>query len=162
LRDLIVTEYGVADLRGKTEAEAIAAMLSVSDSRFQEALLAQAKSAGKIDKSWRIPEACRHNTPERIENTLKPARQDGILSAFPFGTDFTETEQRLLPALKILKELSYSKKHLTGLLLKGLLAGKPSSCHAACLERMNLGSVGTFKDFLYQKLLQAALLRTDT
>jgi len=162
LRDLIVTEYGVADLRGKTEAEAIAAMLSVSDSRFQEALLAQAKSAGKIDQSWRIPEAGRHNTPERIENTLKPARQDGILSAFPFGTDFTETEQRLLPALKILKEQSYSTKHLTGLLLKGLLAGKPASCHAACLERMNLGSAGTFKDFLYQKLLQAALLRTDT
>ena len=32
LRDIIVTEYGVADLRGKSDADVIAAMLQVADS----------------------------------------------------------------------------------------------------------------------------------
>src|SRR6266566_3684464 len=33
LRDIVVTEYGVADLRGKTDRDVIAAMLAVADSR---------------------------------------------------------------------------------------------------------------------------------
>src|SRR5689334_6194745 len=36
LRDIIVTEYGIADLRGKSDADVIAAMLRVVDSRFQD------------------------------------------------------------------------------------------------------------------------------
>jgi len=48
LRDVIVTEYGVADLRGKSDAEVIAAMLAVTDSRFQDGLMRQAKDAGKL------------------------------------------------------------------------------------------------------------------
>ena len=35
LRDVVVTEYGVADLRGKTDRDVVAAMLAVADSRFQ-------------------------------------------------------------------------------------------------------------------------------
>ena len=38
LRDVFVTEYGVADLRGKSDADVIAAMLQVADSRFQDEL----------------------------------------------------------------------------------------------------------------------------
>ncbi len=59
LRDIIVTEYGVADLRGKSDAEVIAAMLCVTDSRFQDALLSKAKTAGKIDRGYEIPAAQR-------------------------------------------------------------------------------------------------------
>ncbi len=33
LRDIVVTEYGVADLRGKTDSEVIAAMLAICDTR---------------------------------------------------------------------------------------------------------------------------------
>ena len=40
----MVTEYGVADLRGRTDEECIAALLNISDSRFQEPLLARALS----------------------------------------------------------------------------------------------------------------------
>src|SRR6202023_2477250 len=43
LRDVIVTEYGVADIRGKSDADVIAAMLAVTDSRFQDELARQAK-----------------------------------------------------------------------------------------------------------------------
>src|SRR5262249_4993588 len=47
LRDIVVTEYGIADLRGRTDEECIAALLDIADSRFQEELLAKAKVAGK-------------------------------------------------------------------------------------------------------------------
>jgi hypothetical protein len=48
LRDVVVTEYGIGDLRGKSDRDVIVAMLSIADSRFQNELLASAKKAGKI------------------------------------------------------------------------------------------------------------------
>ena len=57
LRDIVVTEYGVADLRGKSDADVIAAMLQVADSRFQNELARQAKDAGKLPKNYEIPAA---------------------------------------------------------------------------------------------------------
>ncbi|MGY3648228.1 hypothetical protein ACVWW2_003519 [Bradyrhizobium sp. LM4.3] len=39
LRDIFVTEYGVADLRGKSDADVIAGMLAIADSRFQGELV---------------------------------------------------------------------------------------------------------------------------
>ena len=96
-----MTEYGVADLRGKTDRDVIAAMLAVADSRFQDELLRRAKDAGKIESEFELPAACRDNTPERIARALAPAREQGLLPQFPFGTDFTATEQRLIPALRL-------------------------------------------------------------
>src|SRR5213083_1712326 len=54
LRDVFVTEYGIADVRGKSDAEVIAAMLGVSDSRFQDDLARAAKDAGKLPKNHEI------------------------------------------------------------------------------------------------------------
>src|SRR5580698_10191726 len=99
LRDIIVTEYGVAALRGKSDAEVIAAMLQVADSRFQDELARQAKDAGKLPANFEIAKAFRDNYPERIAKALRPARQAGLLPSFPFGSDFTDVEQRLIPAL---------------------------------------------------------------
>ncbi len=94
MRDVIVTEYGVADLRGQSDADVIAAMLGVADSRFQDDLMRQAKDAGKLPKGFAIPVAHRENHPDRITRALKPAREAGLLPSFPFGSDFTDTEQR--------------------------------------------------------------------
>src|SRR5437763_10060664 len=66
LRDVFVTEYGVADVRGKSDAETIAAMLQVTDSRFQNELTKIAKDAGKLPKAFEIPAAHRENFPDRI------------------------------------------------------------------------------------------------
>src|SRR5450631_4200610 len=112
LRDIIVTEYGVADLRGKSDADVIAAMLGVADSRFQNELTRQAKDAGKLPKNFEIPAAHRENFPERIANALKPARDAGLLPSFPFGSDFTDVEQRLIPALQLLQETQRSPQRL--------------------------------------------------
>jgi hypothetical protein len=38
------------------------------------------------------------NFPEQITDALKPARGQGFFPAFPFGSDLTEEEQRLIPA----------------------------------------------------------------
>ena len=100
LRDMIITEYGIADIRGKSDREVIAAMLAITDSRFQDELLRQAKDAGKIERSFTLPKSARDNTPDAIARALKPAAEAGLLPTFPFGTDFTAVEQRLIPALQ--------------------------------------------------------------
>ena len=73
LRDVFVTEYGIADVRGKSDAEVIGAMLAIADSRFQDELARQAKDAGKLPKGHEIPAVHRENFPERIAAALKPA-----------------------------------------------------------------------------------------
>ncbi|MGL4559283.1 MAG: acetyl-CoA hydrolase/transferase C-terminal domain-containing protein, partial [Afipia sp.] len=123
LRDVIVTEYGIADLRGKSDADVIAAMLCVTDSRFQTELMQLAKDAGKLPKGYEIPAAHRENFPDRIAAALKPARDAGLLPAFPFGSDFTEVEQRLIPALQSLKEATASKLSLLELAWQGFRMG---------------------------------------
>jgi len=32
----VITEYGIADLRGRTDEEVITALVEIADSRFQE------------------------------------------------------------------------------------------------------------------------------
>ena len=159
LRDVVVTEYGIADLRGKTDREVIAAMLAVADSRFQNDLLARARQAGKIEQTFALPKACRDNTPERIARALGPAREQGLLPRFPFGTDFTATEQRLLPALALLRASSPLRR--AGLIAKGLFSEKPSPEVAECLARMGLETPSGARDHLYAALLQAALESTS-
>jgi acyl-CoA hydrolase len=157
LRDIVVTEYGVADLRGKTDEDVIAAMLAIADSRFQPELMRAAKDAGKLPRDYEIPAAHRDNTPARIEGALSPLRARGLLPAFPFGTDFSETEQRLLPALEVLKNASVSPLRLAGLAASGVFA---RAAEPEPLARMGLDSPKTLSDRLYRLLLIAALERT--
>ncbi len=157
LRDIVVTEYGIADLRGKSDAEVIAAMLCVSDSRFQDELMRQAKAAGKLPLGYEIPSAHRTNTPERIARALAPLREKGLLPEFPFGTDFTATEQRLIPALQSLQQASSSPAALLSLLWRGLSAS--STEDADCLARMGLDAPATMREHLYRWLLRGALRR---
>lgn len=159
LRDVVVTEYGVADLRGKSDADVIAAMLSVTDSRFQSGLMKRAKDSGKLPKSYQIPAIHRDNTPERVAAALKPAHEAGLLPPFPFGSDFTETEQRLIPALQLLKDASASPAQLVGLLLRGLV-GSSDAGAAEALARLQLDQPKSLQDYVYRALVSAALSRT--
>jgi hypothetical protein len=158
LRDIVVTEYGVADLRGKADADVIAAMLNVTDSRFQAELMRQAIDAGKLPRDHQIPAAHCDNTPARIAAALSPARKAGLLPSFPFGSDFTEIEQRLIPALEILRDASRSPLALIGLLMDGLRPGDASVQPA--LARMGLDHPNTFSDRLYRALVNGALKRS--
>jgi hypothetical protein len=159
LRDIIVTEYGVADLRGKSDAEVIAAMLRVTDSRFQPELARQAKEAGKLPKDHEIPAAHRENSPERIAGALKPAREAGLLPSFPFGSDFTDAEQRLIPALQWLQDAQRTPKRLPGLLWQGW-THLPDADDVECLARLGLDRPATWPERAYRALVTAALVRS--
>lgn len=159
LRDVIVTEYGVADLRGKSDADVIAAMLTVSDSRFQNELMRQAKDAGKLPRNFEIPGAHRENYTERIADALKPARDSGLLPSFPFGTDFTEVEQRLIPALQLMKETTAHPAKLLRLAWQGLFS-KPDTEAGEALARLQLDVPKSLSDRLYRALVIAALKRS--
>ena len=159
LRDTVVTEYGVADLKGKSDADVIAAMLQVADSRFQAELARQAKDAGKLPRAFEIPPAYRENTPERIARALKPARQAGLLPSFPFGSDFTETEQRLFPALQLLQAAQRAPRNLPGLLWRGFFR-TPDAADNECLARLGLDRPATLAEHAYRALVSAALMRS--
>ena len=160
LRDVFVTEYGVADVRGKSDADVIAAMLQVADSRFQGELGRQAKDAGKLPKNFEIPAPCRENFPERITRALSPAREAGVLPSFPFGSDFTAVEQRLIPALQILQEAQRSPQRLAGLLWQGL-TGRLGVADRECLARLGLDRPATLSERAYRALVSAALVRSQ-
>jgi acyl-CoA hydrolase len=159
LRDVFVTEYGVADVRGRSDEDVIAAMLGIADSRFQDELARQARDAGKLPKGFEIPAAHRENFPERIAAALKPAREAGLLPSFPFGSDFTEAEQRLIPALQLLQAAQRTPAKLPGLLWEGLTR-TPTSAGDECLARLGLDRPKTLSERFYRALVSAALART--
>lgn len=154
LRDIVVTEYGVADVRGKTDQEVIQAMINVADSRFQGRLLRQAKAARKIPPAYRIPDRFRNNVPERLEAGLAPFKMSGRFPAFPFGTDLTDEELVLGKALTELKEVLRARRmpRLPLRRLKALL--NPPREAQPYLTRLNLDHPSNFRE----KLLQTAVL----
>ncbi|MCK1480379.1 acetyl-CoA hydrolase [Bradyrhizobium sp. 197] len=159
LRDIFVTEYGVADLRGKSDADVIAGMLAITDSRFQGELVRVAKDAGKLPRGYEIPAGHRENHPERITSALKPARDAGLLPSFPFGCDFTEVEQRLIPALEMLQGAQRSPQALASLLWQGLIR-TPDGADEACLARLGLDRPATWAERGYRALVSAALAQS--
>ena len=159
LRDIFVTEYGVADIKGKSDADVIAAMLQVADSRFQGELARQAKDAGKLPNNFEIPAAYRENHPDRIAGALKPAREAGLLPSFPFGSDFTDVEQRLIPALQLLQDAQRSPQRLPGMLWQGFTRS-PDAADRECLARLGLDQPATFSERAYRALVNAALARS--
>lgn len=158
LRDIIVTEYGVADLRGLSDADVIAAMLSITDSRFQDDLLQKARAAGKIAKAYEIPAAFRNNRPERLAAALGSLAASGDLPAFPFGTDFTEVEQRLLPALGRLKAARPAQ--LFSFVTRGISA-RATSDQTECLARLDLATPRSLKERFFRWLVLGAMVTSS-
>jgi hypothetical protein len=155
LRDIVITEYGIADLRGKTDAEVAGALIQVADSRFQDGLVRQAQRAGKLSADYVVPPLFRNNTPQAIEQCLTPYKTKGLFNRFPFGTDFTEEELVIGRALKALKKKAASKPKIAQLL------AQPLACSAATLvpylRRMRLDTPRGLEERLYARLLRAEL-----
>jgi acyl-CoA hydrolase len=162
LRDIVITEYGVADLRGRTDEEIIMALLPIADSRFQETLLAQARAAGKIRPDYRIPDACRDNTPERLERTLAGHRRQGFFSEYPFGTDLTADEVALARALRHLDATSATTWGKFRTAASALLRGRPAARHTTALRRMGLEHPATWGARLEQRLVVLGLDATGS
>jgi acyl-CoA hydrolase len=156
LRDLVVTEYGIADLRGRTDEEIIIALLNVADSRFQDALLSRARAAGKIRADYRIPDAFRNNLPQRLTRALRGHRQQGYFSEYPFGTDLAEEEIVLARALKFLDGRTGSPWERVKTAAASL-AATPASRHTSALKRMGLDQPRGLSERLQRRLVVFAL-----
>jgi len=159
LRDLAITEYGIADLRGRTDSECVAAMLNIADSRFQDGLLTAAKRANKIDAGYRIPDEYRRNTPQRLDASFAAQRAAGLFSEYPFGTDLTREEIDLARALRWLKENTAGTAARLGTIARALLSAARDEDRGH-LERLKLGAPVDFKERLTAKLVGLALART--
>ncbi|MGA9334585.1 MAG: acetyl-CoA hydrolase/transferase C-terminal domain-containing protein [Rudaea sp.] len=157
LRDVFVTEYGIADVRGKSDEECIMAMLSISDSRFQSSLAAKAKANGKLRPDFVVPDPWRKNTPQRLAQNLGPLRQKGLFPDFPFGCDFSDEEQQLLPALTRLQRLSQHKGKLAGFLLASMWTRASIDGFTPLLHRMGLDRPRGLRERLWRRLLLRAL-----
>ncbi|MBL8250046.1 MAG: acetyl-CoA hydrolase [Candidatus Competibacter sp.] len=158
LRDIVITEYGIADLRGRSDKEVIAALLNIADSRFQAELLEEAKRADKLPKDYRIPERHRHNTPERVRAWAEPHQRNGLLPDFPLGTDFTEEEIVLEKVLSGLKRRLASKTRLGAAVVKALAVGPAPQSAERYLSRLRLERPKGLKERVLRKLVLAELI----
>lgn len=156
LRDIVVTEYGIADLRGQTDSEVITRLLAVCDSRFQESLIEQAKSAGKLARDFQLDARFTDNTPQRLEAVR--AGYEQLFAEYPLGTDFTVEEQDLLRALNWLKSKFKLSEALE--LGKAALEAPGPEGYERHLVRMQLDQPQGLKEELYQRLLLAGLAVT--
>ena len=155
LRDLFVTEYGVADLRGQPDGEVVKRLIAIADSRFQDELVKQAKAHGKLEADYSVPDRYRQNLPEVLEAKLHPWAEAGLLPDFPFGTDLTDDELHMVRAMKRIKHASQHPSELLTMAVKALWDDKEAP--QAYLERLGLADAHSFKDLLIRRLFAGNL-----
>jgi acyl-CoA hydrolase len=160
LRDVFVTEYGIADLRGKSDEDCVLAMLAITDARFLDGLVAQAKRAGKLPPKFSVPDRWRHNTPARLQEALRSFRARGLFGGFPFGSDFTEEERHLLLALQWLKRGAGGTVAKATLLGRALLADRALPEDEGALRRIGLVSPRGMRGHLVRRLVALGLAMT--
>ncbi len=158
LRDIAITEYGIADLRGRSDQDCTMAMLQLTDARFQASLLAQARAAGKLGSDAALPSGSADSRPERLAARLGPFRRDGSLPDFPMGSDFTPVEQRLVPALAWLKRQSALPAGKARLIIRALFG--PNATDGEALQRMGLSKPAGLGERVEARILALALAAT--
>ncbi|MDY6905399.1 MAG: acetyl-CoA hydrolase/transferase C-terminal domain-containing protein [Thermodesulfobacteriota bacterium] len=157
LKDIVVTEYGIADLRGKVDQDVIKALINIADSRFQDELLAKAKEVNKIPQDYEIPEASRNNYPWVIAEKLAPFRAEGRFQAFPSGTDFTEEEVVLAKALRRFKQDAAANKLAAMKGVFGRFVKPVPDAAMPYLKRMDLDRPAGLKEKLLRNVVLSAL-----
>ena len=158
LRDVYVSQYGIADLLGVTDEGCAIAMTAIAEAPFQAGLVEAAKAARKLRPDFVAPPQWQRNTPEQLAQALAPFRRDGTLPDYPLGIDFSEVEQRLLRALAWLKGNSATWQGKLRLVLSAW--GGPLADDDAALQRMSLQAPRGFGEKLQARLVRLALART--
>ncbi len=155
LRDIVITEYGMADLRGQSDGEVVKRLIAVADSRFQPELVAQAQAAGKLEAGYTVPDRYRQNLPEMLDAKLHPWSQAGLLPDFPFGTDLTADELHIVRALKRMKRATTHPVELVTMVMKSLWENREAP--EPYLERLGLEDATSFKKMFIRKLFAGNL-----
>ncbi len=159
LRDIYVNQYGIADLRGRTDEDCVSAMAAITDAAFQDELLQRARAAKKLAGGLTAPPQWLRNTPPALAASLAPFRRDGSLPDYPLGSDFTDVEQDLLRALTWLKQNTGSSGRKLRTLLDALVQPAADG-DPAYLQRMGLDQPRALGDHINARLLRLALART--
>ena len=157
LRDIYITEYGIADVRGLTDEDVIRSMCSITDARDQDALIATAKRNGKLAKDFIAPKQWRDNTASALQARLAPFRADGSLPDYPLGSDFTRVEEQLVKALGKLKAATATPVGKVRTIAKALFTSSDRIGQEPMMTRMGLASPRTLSEKLYARLLAWAL-----
>ncbi len=156
LRDIVVTEYGIADLRGRTDEEIVQALVEVMDARFQEAFVAEARRAKKLPADYRIPPQARENLPGILAARFSRWRDAGLFAPLPFGSDFTAEELALARALKGLSAQSATWGGRLRI-ATAMLASPDKPEFLPLLERMSLAAPESIRERIERRLVAAAL-----
>ncbi|ABI75977.1 conserved hypothetical protein [Hyphomonas neptunium ATCC 15444] len=159
LRDIIITEYGVADLRGKTDEECVRCMLAITDARFIDGLVQEAIAARKLPRDFVVPAAWRANTSDALAKTLAPHILD--LPPYPFGSELTGIEQRLAPALSHLSAQTRTPLMRARYVLGALLSSPSPTDYQPHLQRLNLERPANLTQWLWQRLVLRSLAQTS-
>lgn len=153
LRDIVITEYGIADLRGKTDSEVIKSLLAIADSRFQEELLSWAVENGKVEKEYQLPACFQNNSPDSLSDILRPYGE--IFTDFPFGHDFSEDELVIIRALDKIKFAVSRPMENLSTILSSLL--KNDDVPEKYLQRMGFKEDDSLKSKMLKKLFTGNL-----
>jgi len=157
LRDIVVTEYGIADLRGRTDREIVEALIGIMDARFHGDLVAAAKRAQKLPRDFIVPDAARANTPAMLAERFAAWRAQGYFPTLPFGSDFTSEELVLAKALRASAAQMKSYAGRMRLIVDAAMNGAPRSDVAPYLARMGLQQPTTIRERVYRRIVSAAV-----
>jgi hypothetical protein len=158
LRDIYISEHGIADLRGRNDEDCVTAMAAIADARFAAGLIDSGKRNGKLRRDFSVPDTWQRHTPQRLRETLAPFRGDGTLPDYPLGSDFSAVEQRLVRALQWLKAETTDRTGRLRTIAAALLA--PSAGDVEAIQRMALAAPRTPGERLHARLLNLALQRS--
>jgi hypothetical protein len=157
LRDIVVSEYGIADLRGRTDREVVEALLAIMDSRFQDRFVADAQRAGKLPRDYRVADAARSNHPQHLRDRFAPWRARELFQDLPFGSEITPEEVVLAKALRGLQAATHSWSGKVGAAVRALFADAAAARLQPYLARMGLTAPKTFGERLQRGLVAVAV-----
>lgn len=157
LRDIVVTEYGIVDLRGRTDREIVEGLITVMDARFQDEFVISAKRAKKLPADFRVPETARSNTPAALSERFGAWRAQGFFPELPFGSDFSAEEVQLGRALTALESSMATFSGRVQAIARALTRGTPAKDVEPHLARMKLQKPTSLRERLYQRLVTSAL-----
>jgi hypothetical protein len=107
-----------------------------------------------------VPDAWRANTPAGLAERMRDAKARGLFPPFPFGSDFTEIEQYLLPALLWLKKSTSDWRRWPTVLSALIAPGTNNDAAAPALERLGLSQPANVAERLLARLVRGALARS--
>ena len=160
-RDVFVSEYGIADTRGRPDHEVVDAIAGIADSAFQEELIEEARQAGKVDPHYALAAEVRKNTPEAIQDVFSRDDLNQHFPPYPLGTELTVPEQALIEAFdwletRMAKPMSKWRTTLSALLHNAV------DDNAEELARMGLDRPAGLAGRVQQRVIAYGLSRTKT